>query len=277
MKRIAIFLSLMLVPSATLLAQSPSSTLTAPGEENAPVATTSERLAAASHPATVAPFSRLAFAAGGSPLGLRMMTATDLNRFMNVRVSGAIFKYYVSNISVSDFNVNGHLNLASAGVSLDFYPFPNHGLRFSPGVLFYDDNGMSGDFSVQGGSSFTLNNDTFYASSSNPVKGHGGLTLHTQNPAFTITGGWGNMVRHKGHFSFPFEVGIALVGQPSLYIVLNSGQVCDAGQVHCVNVTSDPRLQSDLQAEIAKYRKDLNPLKTYPILSGGIAYSFRIR
>lgn len=205
------------------------------------------------------------------------MTATDLNRYMNVRVSGALFKYSISNLSVSDFNVNGHLNMASAGVSLDFYPFPNHGLRFSPGVLFYNDNGMSGDFSVKGGSSFTLNNDTYYASSTNPVTGHGGLGLNTQNPAFTITGGWGNMVRRKGHFSFPFEVGVALVGQPSLYVVLNSGQVCDAGQAHCVNVASYPQLQSDLQAQIAKYKKDLEPLRTYPILSGGIAYSFRIR
>jgi hypothetical protein len=274
--RIPLCFSFLILASAALLAQSSGVTQNVPS----PADTANQARGASSpvpQPATEAPFSRLAFGVGGSPLGLRMMAATDLNRYLNVRVSGAVFKYTLSDLSISDFTVNTHLNLASAGVSLDIFPFPNHGLRFSPGVLFYNDNGMSGDFSVQGGSSFTLNNDTYYASSTNPVTGHGGVALNTRNPAFTITGGWGNMVRRKGHFSFPFEIGVALVGQPSLYINLNSGQVCDATGVHCVNVTSDPHLQSDLQAQTAKYRKDLDPLKTYPILSGGIAYSFRIR
>lgn len=224
-----------------------------------------------------APFSQLAFGGGGSPLGIRMMTATNLNPYLNLRIEGAIFKYTRSNMKVSDFNVDAHLNLASAGLSLDIFPFPNHGLRFSPGLLFYNENGVSGVFSARGGSSFTLNSTTYYASSSNPVKGVGNVGLNTRNPAFTITGGWGNMVRRKGHFSFPFEIGVALTGQPSMKIVLNSGQVCDASGVQCVNVASDPRLQSDLQAQIAKYKNDLEPLKTYPIVSAGVAYSFSIR
>jgi hypothetical protein len=74
-----------------------------------------------------------------------------------------------------------------------------------------------------------------------------------------------------------FEAGVALVGEPSLYIVLNSGQVCDAGGVHCVNVAGDAQLQWNLQAQTAKYKSDLDPLKTHPIVSGGVAYSFWIR
>lgn len=222
-------------------------------------------------------FSRLALGVGGSPLGIRMMAATDVNPYLNLRIDGAIFKYTRSNVSASDFNVNAHLNLASAGISLDFYPFPNHGLRLSPGFLFYNENGMSGVFSVRGGSSFTLNDTTYYASSSNPVTGFANLGMNTRNPSFTITGGWGNMVRPKGHFSFPFEIGVALVGQPSLNVVLNSGQVCDANGLNCINVTSDSHVQSDLQAQVAKYKKDLEPLKTYPIVSAGVAYSFRWR
>lgn len=274
MKRIALYLSLTLLATAVLLAQ--SSAQQNPAETTASTQTTPMRNPS-SEPPFPPPFSRLAFSSGASPLGIRLMAATNINRYMNVRATGAIFKYTDSNISVSDFNVNAHLNFASAGASLDIYPFPSHGFRISPGLLFYNDNGISGDFSVQGGSSFTLNNTTYYASSTNPVTGHGGLGLNSQNPAFTITTGWGNMIRRKGHFSFPFEVGVALVGQPSLYIALNSGQVCDAQGVYCANVASDANLQSDLKAQIAKYKKDLNPLKTYPIISGGIAYSFRIR
>jgi hypothetical protein len=34
---------------------------------------------------------------------------------------------------------------------------------------------------------------------------------------------------------------------------------------------------SRLQAQVAKYKNDLDPLRTYPIVSSGVAYNFRIR
>lgn len=277
MKQVALFLSFLLMVPVALQARASDAAQNAPAGVDRPYQADREAPPPAAKAISEAPLSRLAFGVAVSPLGVRMMAATDLNRYLNVRVSGAVFKYTANHLSVNDFNVTGRLNLASAGVSLDVYPFPNHGLRFSPGVLFYNDNGVSGDFSVQGGTSFTLNDHTYYASSTNPVMGHGGLALHSQNPAFTITGGWGNMVRRKGHFSFPFEVGVALVGQPAMYLSLNSGQVCDASGLDCENVATDPSVQANLQAQVAKYRKDLEPLKTYPIVSGGVAYSFRIR
>jgi hypothetical protein len=144
--------------------------------------------------------------------------------------------------------------------------------------LFYNGNRASATFSVEGGTSFTLNNYTYYASSTNPVVGSGFLELNSQKPAFTITTGWGNMFPYKGgHFSFPVEVGVAFIGTPSLNIALTSGQVCDAQGLNCVNVATDPDVQSNLQAQIAKYKSDLDPLKTYPIVSAGVAYSFHLR
>jgi hypothetical protein len=44
-----------------------------------------------------------------------------------------------------------------------------------------------------------------------------------------------------------------------------------------VNVASDTTLQTDLQAQIAKYKNDLNVLTVYPILSFGIGFNFPIR
>jgi hypothetical protein len=35
-------------------------------------------------------------------------------------------------------------------------------------------------------------------------------------------------------------------------------------------------VQSNLTAQVAKWTNDLNPLKTYPIVSVGLAYSFRV-
>ena len=224
------------------------------------------------------PFSRFALGGGISTLGINLMAATNLNRYMNLRASGNVFQYTDSSISTNGFNVDANLNLASMGASVDIYPFPDHGLRFSPGVLFYNANAATATFAVQGGTSFTLNDTTYYASSSNPVMGNGSLGLNSTKPAFTITAGWGNMIpRSGGHFSFPFEVGVALIGAPTLNIALTSGQVCDAQGQNCVNVATDADVQSNLQQQIAKDKSDLEPLKTYPIVSVGVAYSFRIR
>lgn len=223
-------------------------------------------------------FSRLALGGGVSPLGINLMAATNLDRYMNLRVTGSVFKYSNNGISTNGFNVDADLKLASMGASVDIYPFPNRGLRFSPGLLLYNTNGATATFAVQPGASFTLNNYTFYASASNPVMGNGNLGLNSQKPAFTMTAGWGNMIPRSGkHFSFPFELGVAFIGAPSLNIILNSGQVCDAQGQNCVNVATDANVQSNLQAQIAKYKSDLDPLKTYPIVSMGVAYSFGIR
>lgn len=274
-----ILLALPLVLAAPVLAQSSSSLAQSliaadPGGGSASQ-TMRPSLPVAS---SAAPFSRFAFGGGISPLGINMLAATNVNRYMNLRGTGNIFKFTDNGISTNGFNVDAKLNLASAGVAADVFPFPNHGFRVSPGLLFYNDNGATATFSVQGGTSFTLNDYTYYASSTNPVMGAGNLGLNSRKPAFTLTTGWGNMLPHNGgHWSFPVEVGVAFVGAPSLNIALTSGQVCDAQGLNCVNVATDPSVQANLQAQIAKYKGDLDPLKTYPIVSGGVAYSFPLR
>jgi hypothetical protein len=227
---------------------------------------------------TMGPLSRFALGGGVSTIGINLQAAINLNRLMNLRTSGNYFNYTVSNITTNGFTVGAKLNFASAGASVDFYPFPNHGFRLSPGALFYNHNAATATFTVAGGTSFTLNDTTYYASASNPVLGNGSLGLHKQNPAFTATTGWGNMIPRKGgHWSFPFEIGAAFTGAPTLNIALTSGQICDAQGQNCVNVATDASVQTNLAAQVAKYTKDLNVLGVYPIMSGGLAYSFRSR
>jgi hypothetical protein len=62
-----------------------------------------------------------------------------------------------------------------------------------------------------------------------------------------------------------------------------SGWACqDQAQTMCSNLSDATNpisvaIQSNLSAQIAKWTSDLNPLKTYPILSLGVAYSFSVR
>jgi hypothetical protein len=229
------------------------------------------------------PLSRLAFDGGVSPLGIQMQIATNLNSHFNLRGAGNLFNYS-TNFTVSGISAAAKLNLASAGASLDIYPFRS-GFRISPGALFRNQNQVTAAATVPGGTSFTLNGETFYSANANaatgatPVNGSAVLGLNTNKTAMTITTGWGNMIPRKGHFSFPFEIGAAFIGAPTVNVNLGGWVCLDQAQTNCSNFASTTNpigvsAQSALQTQEAKWVKDLNPLKTYPIISGGLAYSF---
>jgi hypothetical protein len=223
------------------------------------------------------PFSSIAFGGGISPLGVNMAMATNLNRHMNARITGNLFNYNVNNFTTNGFSATGKLTLASAGTAIDYYPFPNHGFRISPGALFYNQNALSANATVAAGQSFKLNDVTYYSSKTNPVTGIANLGLNTNKQAFTATTGWGNMIpRRGGHLSFPLEVGAAFIGSPTLQMSI-AGVACDSTGVYCIDVAKNAQLQTNFQAQVAKYKKDLDPLKTYPIVSFGVAYSFNTR
>ena len=231
-------------------------------------------------------FSRLAFGAGISPLGIQLQAATNITRHFNVRGTGSFFGY-TDSFTTNGISASAKLNLASAGASLDVYPF-HSGFRLSPGVLFYNQNGLSASTNVAPGTSFTLNESTYYSASANPVTGAtpvvgtATLGLYANKPAFSITTGWGNMVKSTGHWSFPFEAGVAFTGQPTLTASLSGWACLDQAQTQCQNI-ADPNnpiaqaVQNNLSAQIAKWTSDISPLRFYPILSFGVGYSFRIR
>lgn len=281
MKAIALRLTLVLLATASASSFAQTSTsnefASTAGPTDPPAASGVLSRAQVTAPSEPGPFSRLAFGGGISPLGINLQAAVNANRYMNLRGVGNVFNYSVNNFSTNGMNLNGKLNFASAGASVDFYPFPAHGFRLSPGALFYNQNAVTANLTVQGGTSFTLNDMTYYASSTNPITGNGGLGLHSQNPAFTMTTGWGNMVpRSNKHWSFPFEIGAAMIGAPSVNVALTGGQACNAQGQNCVNVATDPTVQANLQAQITKYQNDVSSFRFFPILTFGTAYSFNL-
>jgi hypothetical protein len=229
------------------------------------------------------PFSKVGFGVGGSPLGVQLAMTTNLSQHFNIRTTGNLFSYS-TNFTTEGIGADAKLNMKSAGTALDIYPF-HTGFRISPGVLFYNNNELTATANVAGGTSFTLNDQTYYSAKANsvtgatPINGDALLSLHKTNPAFTITTGWGNTLPRNSHWSFPFEVGVALTGAPSLNVNLGGWACYDQAQTLCTNINSktDPiaqQIQSNLRIQVAKWTNDLDPLKTYPIASFGVAYSF---
>jgi hypothetical protein len=276
-----------LLAASSLAAQSPAASSSLLGN-NPDTDGGSFRPASATQnaPITMAPFSRIAIGANFSTFGPGVQITTNVASHLNLRATGNGFAYS-TNFTTNGFDAAAKLNLVSAGVSADIYPFRS-GFRISPGLLVLNNNKISAASTVAGGTSFTLNGDTYYSANTNattgatPLSANALLGLNSSKPAFTITGGWGNTIPRSGrHWSFPAEVGVALTGAPSVTANLNGWACYDQAQTECTNVASatDPialQIQSDLSAQIAKWKNNLNPLKTYPIASFGVAYSFGI-
>ena len=177
--------------------------------------------------------------------------------------------------------------MATAGVSLDYFPFPNHGFRISPGMLFYNQNGITATATPQPGTSFSLNGYDYYpdaaTQTTDPFQVNANLGLNTHKQSFTLTTGWGNVIprRHQdqvfSHLTFPFEIGVAFTGAPTINIFQLQGWACDKNGLNCVNMATDPTAQGHLNDQLDKWRSDLNPYTVYPIFSFGISYSFNVR
>jgi hypothetical protein len=234
------------------------------------------------------PFSRFAIGANFDTFGPGVQISTNIADRLNLRASGNAF-YYSTNFNTSGFDAHAKMNMASAGLSADVYPFLRHGFRVSPGILLVNNNRISATAVAAGGTSIDFNDTTYYSATANaatgatPLNVKGALGLNTTKPAFTITTGWGNTIPRNGsHWSFPFEIGAAFIGSPSVNVSLSGWACQDQAQTECGDVTDTTNgtaqdVQASLAAQITKWKSDLDPLKTYPILSFGVAYSFPVR
>lgn len=233
-------------------------------------------------------FSRIGIGADISPLGFGLKSAIVLNRYLDARLMGNFFLYDSGRFEIEGFNVNVNVHMASAAASLDWYP-KNSIWRLSPGVMFFNDNRISGVLNIVPGSSFSLNKVTFYSASANPatgavpLSGNSVLGLHANRPAATIAGGFGKFIpRSNRHWSFPSEFGVVFTGAPSIDVSFAGSTCLDAEQTQCGNLSSPANpvtveFNNALQTTLTKWRKSLNKVQVYPLLSYSVVYSFNVR
>jgi hypothetical protein len=234
----------------------------------------------------VRPFSRLSFGGGISDLGINMQVSTNVNQHLNLRAIGNVFRYSNS-FTISGVPASANFNLGSAGGIVDYYPF-HVGFRLSGGLLFVNRNEVNATADIPGGDTITLNDTDYYSANANPVTGatplHGSghLALNQTSPGFMVTTGWGNHVKRDGHWTVPVEIGVAFVGTPRVVTNISGWACTDATQTYCTNI-ADPanpiaqQFQANLNAQVSKWNNDIQWLKSYPIATVGIAYSFNIR
>ena len=205
-------------------------------------------------------------------LGPGFEVAVPVARRFNVRAGGNFFSY-TDSLTSNGIAYSANLRFRSVETSLDWFPWGG-GFHISPGALIYNGNQVTGGANVPGGQTFTLNDQDYTSSVSDPVTGSGSLTFAKAAPKITV--GWGNLVpRGERHFSFPFEAGFAYVGYPKFQLHLQ-GTACymDQGTPYCDSVATDSNIQSNLATQVQKINNDAAPARFYPILSQGFAVRF---
>ena len=92
-----------------------------------------------------------------------------------------------------------------------------------------------------------------------------------------LTTGYGRMVsRTEKHWSFPFEAGVAFIDTPKVILNL-AGQICTAQGIDCQPAASFPGFSDALATQMADWNRNAAPFHIYPVVQGGVAYTFRIR
>jgi hypothetical protein len=233
----------------------------------------SRNLPAPAATTTLGPLSRVAIGGYTSPLGVGVGIATPISQSTNVRLGWNFFNYSLTGTD-DGASYAGHLHFRSLQASFDWFPFHGKNFHVSPGVLFNNQNRVTATGGVAGGQSFTLNDTNYYSDSADPVTGNGSVHFNSAAPLLTV--GWGNWIsrREHKHLSFPFEVGFAYTGQATVDLNLK-GSVCQLPHdVNCSEIATDPTVQANVNGQIGKLNKDLDWIRFYPIISGGVVYKF---
>ena len=234
------------------------------------------------------PFSRVGVGADLSPLGIGIKSAVVLTEYLDARAVTSFFNFDSGIFELEGFRADARLHLASAGGMVDYYPL-NSVWRLSGGLMLFNGNQLTAKTDIVPGTSFQLNNETFYSANANsatgatPLTGTGVLGMHRHLPAFMASFGFGKFIpRSNRHWSFPSEFGLVFTGAPTINTT-TSGWVCtDAAQSQCSNISNPAnpvavQFNNALQAQLDKWRKSLSVVTVYPILSYSVMYSFNIR
>ena len=216
-------------------------------------------------------FSGVGIGVKAGLLGAGIEAATPLSYHVNIR-GGGNFMNYSDTLTSDGISYNAALRFRSAEASVDWFPWAK-GFHVSPGALLYNGNQITGNASVPGGQTFTLNGTTYTSSTTDPVTGTGGVTMNKAAPKLPSAGRPGSPQRPPLQRSCGTRRGIHRRSQSCRNL---AGTACYTyeGTPYCSNVATNSMIQSSLAAQVLKLNNDAKDARFFPLLSLGFAYCF---
>jgi len=214
------------------------------------------------------PFSTVAVGLRFSTLGPGLEVATPLSQHLNLRsiINVADYGYkFTSNGG----NYNAEIHFHSAQMSVDWFPF--HGrFHISPGIMAFN-NKIAAQLKVASNQTFDIEDYEISTGAGGWLQGSATGT-YSRRIAPVLMAGFGNILpRNGGHFSAPFEIGVAYPGPAQLSAYLYGASCTTDG---CQDLSTDPQIQSLLQQKENTLNNELKAIQVYPIVSMGLAYRF---
>lgn len=218
-------------------------------------------------------FSRLSLYTAVSSLGVGEHVSTNVSPNLDVRLFENFFPVN-HGFSRDEFNFGVHIRFADAGLAADYYPF-HRPFHISPGFLFYNRNRVNVSVRAQPNADFTINNIDWYSDNADPVYGTG--RLDAGGSGFMVTAGYGRITSHsEKHWTFPFQAGVAFINKPKVSFNMY-GEICDSSGTNCQAAATYPGFANALAAQVVTWNNDFAPYHIFPIVEGGVAYTFDLR
>lgn len=225
----------------------------------AAVATTVLTVLCLAMPAAADPALGVALRAGTPGIGLDLDLGLSPYFGMRVGFSGLNINH---NISTSDVNYDGRLQLRTISGLLDWYVLGG-GFHLTAGVA-----GNDTKLDVVGQptqSSFTIDGTTYTTSQLGSLTGQ----LKFGNSVSPYIGlGWGNPAGEGSRVRFLFDVGALYGGPPSVTLTAHCGVAAPPGSVPCTEALLS------VADEQAKLRDKADILRWYPVVTLGVGVSF---
>lgn len=203
---------------------------------------------------TSLPYS-VGFKAGTLGAGIDISTALYDDLYARLNINGA--KLDIDG-SKEEIKYNSKVDLFTAGVLLDYYPFVDKTLHFSAGAYYYANKAMADG--TPKANSYIVGKHTYTKEQMGKLYG----SVEFSKFAPYIGFGYGGRSSVSG-WSLSIDVGLMYHGDGDLALNVNRGNISN---------TKFIQLKDDLELERIDMQNDLRDMPFYPVVMIGAVYTF---
>jgi len=188
-------------------------------------------------------------------LGAGLDVSVGMSESLGLRLQANALSYE-DDLTESDVDYSGEIDLKSAGLLLDWHPFSGV-FRVSLGA-YWNGNEATAVGRPTGGT-YEINGTTYASAEIGSLNGQ--VDFPSVAPYLGL--GFGSAPKAGSGLSFSFDVGVLYQQEANVALSVACGTT-----VRCA------QLQGDVAAEAVSLQDDLKDYKFYPVVSFGIGYRF---
>lgn len=203
--------------------------------------------------------AQVAVTADAGTTGAGVHLVVPMETYLNGRFGVNAFNHDMNKRSgLVDYDMKGKLR--TVDVLFDWYLNEGSPFRLTGGIL-YNNNQFHATGKADASGNFTLNGNSYTAADVGLLTG----TVSFRKAAPYVGIGWGNPLAGSSRWQFSGDLGAFYEGNANVHLVslgcTTSNEVCKA-------------VATDVAAEQARVKSDMQSYKFYPVLRASVSYRF---